>query len=128
MADGLAEARRLWASEEPADYRIDVRRLCFCGFDVTRAVRVTVHNGAVVSRRYVDDGMPASGAPDLFPDVAGLFEIVEDAIQRDAHRLDVRYDPALGFPLSIVIDYIEQAVDEELTLQVDAFEALTAPR
>lgn len=121
----LASARAAWAQQGPADYRIDVRRLCFCGYDVTRAVRVTVRNSVIVERTYADDGSLVSANPEFFPDVPGLFAVIEDAIARDAHRIDVAYDPDLGFPRTIAIDYIEQAVDEELTFQADNFSVLS---
>lgn len=131
--DRLQEARELWQDRGVRDYRLDVRRLCFCGYDVTRAVRVTVRSGVVVSRTYVDDGTvvgeaPGSfaGLPELFPDVEGLFAVVEDALDRDADQLDVTYDAEFGVPLNIVIDYRRNTADEELTFQAEAFTELPA--
>ena len=119
--EGLLEARRLWEQQGAPDYRIDVRRLCFCGYDVTRSVRVTVRDGVVVDRVYADDGTAIQADPSLFPDVAGLFDVIEDAFARGAHSVDVVYDSSLGYPTTIAIDYIEQAIDEEVTFQTENY-------
>lgn len=120
----LEEAQERWADRGIDDYRIDVQRLCFCAADVSRWVRVTVRNGVVASRTYVDDGTPVVGDPTLFPDVDGLFEVIDDALDQDAHELEVAYDPVYGIPLVIAIDYLEFAVDEELTLRSQDFQLL----
>ena len=123
--DELERNEALWGEAEPEEYRYAIRRLCFCVPDVVRPVRVTVRSGAVVERVYVDDGRPVpSGLADLFPGVDGLFELVRDAIDRDAATLEVRYDPASGVPMEISIDYLLEAVDEELS--VDVVEAVLA--
>jgi hypothetical protein len=63
---------------------------------------------------------PEDGTPipeeyaDLFPSVEGLFEIIEEALNEGADRVDVEYDPPTGTPIRIDIDYIEAAVDDEI--------------
>jgi hypothetical protein len=38
--------------------------------------------------------------------------------QRDAHEVQVSYDPELGYPTDFSIDYEEQVADEELGMRV----------
>ncbi|MDX1494696.1 MAG: DUF6174 domain-containing protein, partial [Longimicrobiales bacterium] len=87
-------------------YRYAVERICYCG--LAGPVRVTVLDGTVESRVFVESGdtVPPEGAGS-YPSVDGLFEVILDAIQRDAFRIDVTYAPDTGVPLDIFIDYEE---------------------
>jgi hypothetical protein len=117
--DRLEEAERLWERNGPTSYSFVIERLCFCPTEITSPVRVTVANRAVASRTYVATGLPVptQWAP-LFPAVEGVFAIVSEAIDRKAHELDVEYDASRGYPKSANIDYVEQAVDEELIIRL----------
>jgi hypothetical protein len=79
-------------------------------------VVVTVRNGAIESRHYTRDGaiVPAEYA-ELFPSVEGLFDIIETARREGAAQLDVSYDPTLGYPVRIAIDWHATHVDDEVT-------------
>ena len=82
-------------------------------------VRVRVENGVVTTRVFdnVSDSIP--GEPgDAFPDVDGLFDVIAAAYDRNAHRVDVTFDPETGVPLDVYIDYNENILDEELGFQV----------
>ena len=46
--------------------------------------------------------------------VEGLFDLVQDAIDRNAARLEATFDPATGFPGSFAADYDLAVADEEL--------------
>ena len=116
--DALNDARRLWLAADVGHYRITVQRLCFCAFDVTRERIVEVEEGEVVSVRYADTGeLEHPDLVDLFPGVDGLFDIVAEALDQDAHSIVVEYDEQLGYPVEIVIDYLQFAIDEELTMR-----------
>lgn len=113
----LERARALWEATGPDDYTYAVKRLCFCGY--LGPVRVTVEDGAVVSIVPVgDEEAPFELTEDYFPGVDGLFDILEDAVERDAHAITATYDPETGVPVSFYIDYEEQAADEELGMEV----------
>lgn len=60
-----------------------------------------------------DDGLPAEQLS-----VEDLFAKIEDALDRDAHLVDVSYDPILGFPRSVFIDLSELIIDEEFSFEV----------
>lgn len=115
----LERNRELWEATGPATYVYGVERLCYCG--MRGPARVTVENGEVVSVVLVEaeEDLPLSEATaELFPGVDGLFDILEDAIERNAHAIDVTYDPRNGVPLEFFIDYLENAVDEELGMRI----------
>ena len=111
--DRLSEQRSLWEAQDLADYTYDVQRVCFCPF--REGVRLTVVAGVL------------TGATDLetqealehdevqwYLTIDGLFDLLQDAYDRDAHQVQVAFDAGRGYPTSIYIDYSEMTADEEL--------------
>lgn len=111
----LADARRTWSRQGSASYRFTVSQLCFCGPDARGTFAVVVQGGRVTSVRDAETGAPRTPHPGVPLTVEALFEKVEEAIDLDADDLEVRYHPELGYPLEIAIDYVELAVDDEVT-------------
>lgn len=109
--------RALWESQGLATYVYAVERLCFCG--LAGPVRVTVENEVATTRVFVMSGdtVPAEQA-EWYPTVDGLFALLFDAARRNAHDIEVVYDPATGVPLDIFIDYAQNVADEELGFRV----------
>ena len=113
----LAEHQALWLSKNIDDYTFTVTRSCFCPF--TGPYEVTVVDGVV-------KGVTKAGAPvepvepvevQFIPKtVLELFGVV--AAQVDAASLEVTYEPTLGYPTSIVVDSIANAIDDEFTIEV----------
>ncbi|MGQ0641168.1 MAG: DUF6174 domain-containing protein [Gemmatimonadaceae bacterium] len=118
----LQAAERRWAQSGVQDYQIIVQQLCFCGY--TRPVRITVRLGNVVSRVDAESGEPVPQQGENAREVRGLFALVRDAIDRDAHSMSVTYDATYGIPLQINIDYIANTVDDELTVRASEFQPL----
>ena len=115
----LRAAQERWQSSAIDSYELTVRRICYC-LSVD-AVRVTVENGVVVSRTFAATGAPVpSTYADLYPDVPGLFAIVEEAA-RSADDVDTRFDATYGFPAEISIDWDEVAVDDEISYRTESF-------
>jgi hypothetical protein len=120
--DRLDRNEQLWTSTQPARYAFFLQRLCFCGAEVTQRVRIEVANGVVVSRAYADSGRPVPEQwHNLFPPMEGVFQIVREALDRNAAEFDVQYDPEQGYPRTGTFDYVLNAVDEELTFHVTGF-------
>lgn len=121
----LAEARDRWAAAGLTHYEFHYRRACFCGPDATAEMIIEVENGAIVAARYAETGDAV--APDRFgsfDSIEGMFDVIEDAIARDADELNVTYDAEHGYPVSIDIDYIHNAVDDELSLYASGLRPL----
>ena len=115
----LEDNRERWTEIAPASYTYAVSRLCFCGTEATGPVRVTVVDGAVSERVYVETGDPVDVTfADHFPAVDGLFDVLADAYEREAAQIDVTYDPETGVPLDFWIDYEVNIADEELGFRV----------
>jgi hypothetical protein len=119
LREDLERARQQWDASRPATYVYVIERLCFCLDEWRGPARVTVVGVDPTERVYVDTGDPVPAqAEDAFPSVDGLFAIIEDALDEDAHSVEVIYDQSTGVPLEIRIDYIELAIDEELGFDV----------
>jgi hypothetical protein len=115
----LRAAQELWQRSGIDSYELTVQRICYCLS--AEPVRVRVENGIVVSRTFASTGDPVpSTYANLYPDVPGLFAIVEEAA-RDADDLDVRFDATYGFPAEISIDWYEVAVDDEISYRTESF-------
>jgi len=55
------------------------------------------------------------------PSISDLFDIVQDALDRDVASLIVSYNSALGYPTRIDIDYSEEVMDEEVDYTIEDF-------
>ena len=53
--------------------------------------------------------------------IDGLFTIIQDAIDVNAHQINVTFDSTYGYPSSIYIDYDPMLLGEEYSVKIDAF-------
>jgi len=115
----IAMHRAMWEANRPAGYEYVVERLCYCLEGAIGKVRVHVEGDSVTSRMYADGrGEVASELAALFPDVDGLFGVLEDALDRGADGVDVTWDNEIGVPVAILLDYDKFTVDDEVTYRV----------
>jgi len=111
----LEQNQERWAQQNISTYTYRFQRVCFCG--LVDPVDVTVRNGVITavvvadSQEELDPSMFAQ-----FYTVDGLFQVVQDALDGDAHSVVVAYHPQFGYPVDVAIDYIEMAIDDELQL------------
>jgi len=111
-ADRISAQRALWESQNIDDYTFETRRLCFCGF--VGWLEVTVEGGVVQSITVLEqEDVPASVAEE-YPTVDELFDILAEAVEKDAVRIDVTWHETLGYPETFYIDYSRNIADEEL--------------
>lgn len=122
-------SRNLWQQQGIESYSFEFRKLCYCGGLFNPATIVvaadTVH--AVLD--------PETGEPlrdpqtnelvfpkysESFQTIDELFEVIESA-RKKADKLKVEYNQKLGYPETIEIDYIKEAIDDEVTYKVDNF-------
>ena len=106
----LGEQRALWASQDLTDYTFDVTKVCYwlCMGDV----RVTVKDGVITG--VTELASEVARDPDTFRTINGLFDLVQDAYNRNAHEVQVEFDPSRGYPTQIWIDYVLMIADEEI--------------
>jgi hypothetical protein len=120
----LEEARLRWNRVGPRDYAFEFTPNCFCALGGQR-IRVTVDDGAVIRARMLNTDSPV--AAHLFatiPTIPELFDIIENAFSRNAHRVEASYDGSYGYPVNVAIDYDKDAIDEEYGFTIAGFTSL----
>jgi hypothetical protein len=101
-------------------YQFTLTRTCFCTPETTQPVRIFVSNGKLISLVAASNGSPVK--PESFKNyttVPKLFAVIDNAIQKKAANISVKYHPKFGYPTEINIDYDLRLADEELSLRVD---------
>ena len=124
--DNLAAAQRRWRAAAIPDYSFTFQRACFCAPIATRAVTVTVQQGAWASLRYVDDGTVADTS--LFRDyltVERVFAFLRRVLEEQPARFDASYAAQLGFPADVYIDYSVGIADDELSIRISDLQVMT---
>jgi hypothetical protein len=113
-ADGVAAWTR-WQTQDLSDYRYQLTVGCFCP-----AIRTTVEvrDGDVT----LIDGKPYRGKDvigfdDSAPTIDALFVQLAQAMRR-ADDVDAKYDPEAGVPTSIDVDWMTNAIDDEIGYSV----------
>jgi len=122
--DDLAVAQARWRTAALLDYSFGFQRVCFCGSSATRPVTITVQQGAWATLTYVDDG--ASADTSLFRDFLTMdrvFSFLRRALEGHPAAFVGRYDAQLGYPSEVRIDYIANAIDDELGILVPILRA-----
>ncbi len=122
----LEKNRDKWNTMRIGHYRFELMISCFCIFSEVMPVTVEVKNGKIVSmiglngqplhedfRQYVDEAAT----------IEGLFAVAAKSLS-EADKAEVTYDAKYGFPASIVVDWVEMAVDDEISYYVNQFEEL----
>jgi hypothetical protein len=120
LRNELAAQREKWAAQRIEDYQLTLSRACFCPAEGAGLVVLTVFEGDPVEWVYFLSGDPLE--PEwaaVFPTVDGLFDFIADAIDRGAEEVSVAYDPEVGLPIEVRVDYRLAAVDEEIAYRVE---------
>ncbi|MBL1202620.1 MAG: DUF6174 domain-containing protein [Nostoc sp. ZfuVER08] len=118
--------RRLWNNQNISNYRYTFSNGCFCIPEARGPVIIEVRNGKTKSITFVATGQPVQN-PEYFQNyntIPKLFNVIQDGINRKAYSLDVAYNPRLGYPTQINIDYNSQIADEEIYLTIENFEEI----
>jgi len=110
----LNDNHKKWISKNIKDYQYTFSWSCFCPPEHNKPVVISVRNGILSSIKYADGSGPVDKSRYAnYRTVEGLFEFLQDAIDRKAYRMRVSYDASLGYPTSASIDYDERIADEE---------------
>ncbi len=122
--DPLTAARARWSAADADAYVFEFRRSCFCVPDFIRQVRIEVLAGTVNSAVYLDTGDAVPPPLDSVPTIEDLFDEIRAAIDGNAFSVVADYDDNLGYPRSVAIDFIENAIDDEMAFDVSSFQLL----
>ena len=122
-----------WENLNATKYAFDYQVSCFCaGMEVVPA-RLIVENDVIIDVLNVNTGeqlqypsdstLVIDNIPAIYKTIAGIFDELESAIG-DASDIEVTYEDTNGFPTEISIDWIRNAVDDEIYYGVSNFEKL----
>lgn len=100
-------------------YDYEFNWICNCVDDFNKRVRISVENeiisGVVDSETQIP--IPPENVS-RYRTVNGLFDFLQEAMDRDAFEFEVTYDLQLGYPISASIDYVEQIAGDEMSFTV----------
>lgn len=118
-----------WQEAGVSHYRFDLFVVCFCPFRDLMPLTIEVQNGEVVSITKPDGTALESSDPSYavispVTTIEGLFAQVESSSSGESGEVLVTYDTLYGYPVTISIDPIKEAIDDEISYQVENFEAL----
>jgi len=112
--DEVTEKRALWESQGLANYDFVLQRSSFSPQPLVDPVAIQVRGGQVVSRIYVNTGLPATPPnPGWWPTIDGLFDFLRAAKDANADTIQVTWDAQRGFPTYAFVDYVTGLADEE---------------
>ncbi len=121
----LRTHRRLWDKQKITEYRYTLKVGCLCPPEVVAPVIAHVRDGQLVSLTYKESGTAvASTFLANYDTMDELFRVIESAIDNRADVIKVAYDPELGCPKTIGIDYDKRAVDDETSWTISDVEVL----
>ena len=121
----LSAAESLWRQRGPAHYSIEMRRLCFCGGEVTEWATVEVRNNTVLAQTMLN-GTPVS--PSLWssrPPVSTLFTEIREMRAFWLKDIQVTYDATTGYPSRVQYIENDNIADAGSVLEVRNLIALT---
>ena len=111
-----------WERSGINNYAYETAWQCFCPPEYTALVNVDVAQGQIAALEFVDSAMgPVIPGQERYLTVDGLFDFIQDALDRDAFQIRAEYDSELGYPREVFVDYSELMADEELGFIVTAF-------
>ncbi len=111
----LDDNREKWEAYSDGSYRFTLLRGCFCAYGGTFLVEV--EDDQVVSAFDVNQNSPVPQRDlDIFETIDDIFEMIEEA-HRDADEVEIDYSEN-GYPATIRIDWIKQAVDDEMYMEI----------
>lgn len=123
----IEQNKEKWQDANISHYRYELFISCFCAFNEDMPLIIEVQDGKVVSMEFQSGKEIDPSLHELFDKYATidrLFAELEADLNGAADKVVVEYDPTYGFPTKADIDFVEEAVDDELYLSISNFEEL----
>ena len=114
----LNDSQKKWESKNIRDYQYTFNWGCFCPPEHNKPVIISVRNGVLASVKYADNSAPVDKSNySRYRTIEGLFEFIQDAINKKAYKMEISYDDKLGYPTFASIDYSQLLMDEEMSFK-----------
>jgi hypothetical protein len=111
-----------WEQSNIKNYEYQLRVNCFCPPNVTFPVIMKVADGVNISAEYAQE--PKEITNNYFKQydtIDKLFDVIQKSIDDKVASLIVEYDGTYGYPKSITIDRIKDAIDDEIAFFIEVF-------
>jgi len=120
--EALDANRQKWEAANVSSYELRYQKVCECHREMPSDTIVTVDRGEIVGVRFdredfLDEVLVPPERYEWFRTIDDLFALVAGALEREA-VVRVSYEPELGYPAQIYIDYVQDMVGEEVELHV----------
>ena len=112
QADLLQHLGR-WMRLGVADYTYTGVYLCACPPEYRAIVHVTVRDGRIAGVTPEDPAVGSIPEPERYL-VENVFDLLQDAVTRNADRISVDYHERAGYPETFLITYDYQATGDEV--------------
>ncbi|NNE71695.1 MAG: hypothetical protein HKN29_15225 [Rhodothermales bacterium] len=114
----LEEARATWNRVNARDYDLTMTRGCFCIGAGT--MQVHVRRDTIAAIQQANNLWPGGNEWWTYiPTVDELFDLAARA-EVEAYSVETSFHPELGYPVQVTIDWIENAVDDEISYSISA--------
>ena len=114
----LEENRQIWRSQSSENYQYIYQQQCFCTPPSNTPLKVSVKNDKITEVINLTNNQTITAL--IFPKtIEELFNIIEQAIKRDADEILINYDASFGYPTRIAIDYQKVLADDEITYTIE---------
>jgi hypothetical protein len=116
-AIALARAEAQWQARGPKSYRFGILLTCFCSpkgmsFRVIEGQAQLPTGADPTSQRFHES----------YGTIERLFARIRRAIDDGGHRVNVKYDSELGYPIWADLDPRREVIDDELFFRVTGFQ------
>ena len=117
----LDQNQRKWTSAMVSNYQFNFRWECYCSPEYVAPVKISVRENRIDDAVFVEDEVPvAVEGLERYRTIEGLFDLLQEGIDENAHTISAHYHSELGYPVKASIDYEEDSVDEELGFEIDS--------
>ena len=117
----LNQNRKKWTLQMMSNYQFNFRWICYCGPDYVEPVHISVRENRIDSAAFVKNDVPFTmRGLWRYRTIEGLFDLLQEGIDKKAHTISAEYHPELGYPVKVSIDYEEHTVDEEKGFEINS--------
>jgi len=99
-----------------------VQKTCFCPHQEQK--QIIVKNDVLTEAKFIPSNTPIENKSKE-KTITAYFDIIQDALDKNAHQVKVVYDKTYGFASSVSIDYDAQMADEEIYYTLTHFNQST---
>ena len=125
IQEQLALAEAKWSTNKPKTYEFTLEIICFCAPAPPGSEPIVFHvNNGAGSRA---GSLRTRSPEDLekYSTVEKQFAFIRSALREQPYRVEIEYDPDLGYPRRVYIDPKQYTADEEYGFAIEAFTALS---